>query len=223
MPQPDPAAPPSAAAPAAPPPGPDATAPGAAASGRLEALIAAARATGGRGPAPVEKWNPPDCGDMDMTIRADGSWHYMGTPIGREALVRLFASVLDKEGARFVLKTPVEKIGITVEDAPFLAVEMATETDAAGTRTLVFRTNLDELVRCGPGHDLRFAPGAAPGEVVPYVHVRRGLEARLTRSAHIDLMELGEVREADGVPMFGVASSGIFYPILPAADLDIGA
>lgn len=210
MPPPDPAA-------------PDPAGPDAAASGRLEALIAAARASGGRGPAPVEAWNPPDCGDMDMTIRADGSWLYMGTPIGRPALVRLFASVLDREGERFVLKTPVEKIGIRVEDAPFLAVEMAVEADAAGARTLVFRTNMDELVRCGPGHALRFAAGGAPGEVVPYLHVRRGLEARLTRATHLELMDLGEVRPADGVPMFGVASSGVFFPILPAADLDLGA
>ena len=205
-------------APVAPPATPDAAAPG-----RLDALMQAVRATSGRGPAPVEKWNPPDCGDMDMTIRADGSWLYMGTPIGRPALVRLFASVLDREGTRFVLKTPVEKIGITVEDAPFLAVEMAVEADAAGARTLVFRTNMDELVRCGPGHALRFARGAAAGEVVPYLHVRRGLDARLTRAAHLDLMALGEVREADGIPMFGVASSGVFFPILPAADLDLGA
>ncbi|MEP9354055.1 DUF1285 domain-containing protein [Xanthobacter sp. KR7-65] len=188
------------------------------AAGRLDALLEAARAAGGRGPAPVERWNPPDCGEMDILIRADGSWLYMGTPIGRPALVRLFASVLAREGERFVLKTPVEKVGIKVEDAPFLAVDMAVE-DAAEGRTLVFRTNLDDLVRCGPDHGLRFAAGAEPGEVVPYVHVRRGLEARLSRPVHLDLMEMGEVREEGGVPMFGVASGGLFFPILPAADL----
>ena len=194
------------------------------AAGRLEALMAAVRDAGGRGPAPVEKWDPPDCGEMDLVIKADGSWHYMGTPIGRPALVRLFASVLTREGERYVLKTPVEKVGLTVEDAPFLAVDMALE-DATEGRTLVFRTNLDDLVRCGPGHALRFAPGGAPGEVVPYVHVRRGLEARLTRAVHLDLIAEGEVREDGGIPMFGVASAGVFYPILPAADLglDLGA
>ncbi|MFG1378450.1 DUF1285 domain-containing protein [Xanthobacter autotrophicus] len=198
------------------------------ASGRLEALMAAVRDSGGRGPAPVEKWDPPDCGEMDLVIKADGSWHYMGTPIGRPALVRLFASVLTRDGARYVLKTPVEKVGLRVEDAPFLAVEMAVESaakdaakDATESRTLVFRTNLDDLVRCGPGHALRFARGGAPGEVVPYVHVRRGLEARLTRAVHLDLMAEGEVRDDGGVPMFGVASAGVFYPILPAADLDV--
>lgn len=190
------------------------------AAGRLEALMEAARAAGGRGPAPVESWNPPDCGELDIRIRADGVWLYMGTPITRPALVRLFASVLTREGERFVLKTPAEKVGIQVEDVPFLAVDMATE-DAAEGRTLVFRTNLDDIVRCGPEHRLRFATGAAPGEVVPYVHVRRGLDARLTRAVHLDLMAAGEVREEGGVPMFGVASAGLFFPILPAADLGL--
>ena len=196
-----------------------------AASGRLEALMAAARAGGGKGPAPVELWNPPDCGDMDMVIRADGTWTYMGTPITRPALVKLFASVLAREGERFVLKTPVEKVGIRVEDAPFLAVDLAVEADAteghAPNSTLVFRTNLDDVVRCGPAHELRFARGDGVGEVVPYLHVRRGLEARLSRAVHLDLMDLGEVREEGGVPMFGVASGGLFFPILPAAELGL--
>ena len=187
--------------------------------------MAAARAGGGKGPAPVELWNPPDCGEMDMVIRADGTWTYMGTPIARPALVKLFASVLAREGDRFVLKTPVEKVGITVEDAPFLAVDMAVEAGAAEGQaqgpTLVFRTNLDDVVRCGPDHQLRFAHGAGEGEVVPYLHVRRGLEARLSRAVHLDLMELGEVREEGGVPMFGVASGGLFFPILPAAELGL--
>ncbi|TCT02164.1 hypothetical protein EDC64_11424 [Aquabacter spiritensis] len=189
---------------------------------RLEGLMAAVSAAGGRGPAPVERWNPPDCGDIDMRIAADGTWFYGGTPIGRPALVKLFASVLTREGARFVLKTPAEKIGITVEDAPFLAVDLAVDdaaAEAGGARVLVFRTNLDDLVRCGDGHDLRFAPGSEPGEVVPYLHVRRGLEARLTRAVFIDLVDLAEEREVEGVRMFGVASGGRFYPMMPAGDL----
>lgn len=190
-----------------------------AASGRLEAVMAAVKATGGRGPAPVEKWNPPDCGNMDMRIAADGTWFYMGTPIGRPALVRLFASVLTREGTRYVLKTPVEKIGITVDDAPFQAVEMAVD-DADGQPVLVFRTNMDDLVRCGPGHDLRLAPGGEPGELTPYVHVRHGLEARLTRAVFLDLVERGEVREVEGTAMFGVASGRAFYAMMPAAQLE---
>nr|WP_244644236.1 DUF1285 domain-containing protein [Azorhizobium oxalatiphilum] len=182
--------------------------------------MAAVKATGGRGPAPVERWNPPDCGDMDMRIAADGTWFYMGTPIGRPALVRLFASVLTREDERYVLKTPVEKIGIRVDDTPFLAVEMAVDAGEGGAE-LVFRTNLDDLVRCGPGHDLRFVPGEGEGEVRPYVHVRHGLEARLTRAVFLDLVERGEVREADGIPMFGVASGAAFYPMMPASALDL--
>ncbi len=188
-------------------------------SGRLDSLMGAVQAAGGRGPAPVDKWDPPDCGDMDMRIAADGTWFYAGTPIGRLPLVRLFASVLTREGARYVLKTPVEKIGITVEDAPFLAVEFAVEAGEDGP-VLVFRTNLDDLVRAGPGHDLRFVPGAEPGELRPYVHVRFGLEARLTRAAYLDLVERGEVRNCNGTLMFGVASGGSFYPMMSADALD---
>ncbi len=187
--------------------------------GRLGSLIAAATAAGGRGPAPVERWNPPDCGDMDMRIAADGTWFYAGTPIGRPALVRLFASVLTREGDRFVLKTPAEKIGIKVDDAPFLAVDMALEEGDAGP-VLVFRTNLDDLVRCGEGHDLRFAAGGDAGEVIPYIHVRRGLEARLTRAVFMELVDVAQVREMADIPMFGIASGGRFYPMMPAADLE---
>lgn len=186
---------------------------------RLESLMAAVKAAGGRGPAPVHLWNPPDCGDIDLRIKADGSWHYMGSPIGRPALVRLFASVLTREGERFVLKTPAEKIGITVEDAPFLAVEMGVD-DTAGEPVLVFRTNLDELVRCGPDHPLRFAAGTERGLFTPYVTVRPGLEARLTRATYMDLVAAGEVRDGTGEPMFGVSSGGAFFPIMPAAELD---
>ncbi|HQS08183.1 MAG TPA: DUF1285 domain-containing protein [Xanthobacteraceae bacterium] len=181
--------------------------------------MAAASADGGRGPAPLERWNPPDCGDIDMRIAADGTWFYAGTPIGRPALVRLFASVLTREDGRFVLKTPAEKVGLIVEDAPFLAVDFAEEQTPAG-KVLVFRTNLDDIVRCGPGHDLRFAPGAGVGEVRPYLHVRHGLEARLTRAAFVDLVERGEVRDLEGVPMFGIASRGCFYPMMAADELD---
>lgn len=186
---------------------------------RLDGLMAAVAAAGARGVAPVELWNPPDCGDMDMRIAADGTWFYAGTPIGRPALVRLFASVLTRENGRYVLKTPAEKIGLTVEDAPFLAVDVAREDSSEGP-VLVLRTNLDDMVRCGPGHDLRFAPGPEHGAVRPYVHVRRGLEARLTRAVFMELVEMGEVRDVDGVAMFGIASGRHFYPMMAAGDLE---
>ncbi len=186
---------------------------------RLESLMAAVQAAGGRGPAPVHLWNPPDCGDIDLRIKADGSWHYMGSPIGRPALVRLFASVLTREGVRFVLKTPTEKIGITVDDAPFQAVDMVVD-DAPGGPVLVFRTNLDELVRCGPSHPLRFAAGAVPGAFTPYVEVRPGLEARLNRTTFMDMIAVTEVQEGAEGAMFGVSSGGVFFPIMRAAELD---
>ncbi|MEW6255085.1 MAG: DUF1285 domain-containing protein [Pseudomonadota bacterium] len=185
----------------------------------MEGLLAAAAAAGGRGPAPVHLWTPPDCGDIDMRIARDGTWFYAGTPIARPALVRLFASVLTREGERFVLKTPAEKVGLQVEDAPFLAVDMAREETPCGP-VLVFRTNLDDVVRCGAGHDLRFARGEGEGELVPYLHVRHGLEARLTRPVFLDLVEGGEVRSVGDRRMFGVASGGCFYPMLPAESVE---
>ncbi|MEZ0215101.1 MAG: DUF1285 domain-containing protein [Xanthobacteraceae bacterium] len=177
-------------------------------------LMEAARAAGGRGPAPVERWSPPDCGDIDMRIDRDGVWHYAGSPINRPALVRLFASVLTREADRYVLVTPAEKVGITVEDAPFLAVEMASEGDV-----LVFRTNLDDIVRCGPENRLRFVPEAAGG-LRPYVHVRRDLWARLTRAVYLDLVALAEERQVDGTAMLGIASGAAFFPMAPVSVLE---
>src|SRR5690606_24871483 len=123
-----------------------------------------------RGVPPVHLWNPPFCGDIDMRIATDGTWYYMKTPIGRPALVRLFASVLKREDERYFLVTPVEKLGIEVDDAPFLAVEMR---DIEGT--LHFRTNVDDWVACDAEHGLRFEPEAATGGLKPYLHVRRDL------------------------------------------------
>ena len=162
-----------------------------------------------KGLPPVERWNPPFCGDIDMRIASDGTWFYLGTPIGRPALVRLFASVLKREGDKYFLVTPVEKVGIVVEDAPFLAVELAVESGAAG-QVLRFRTNVDDWVEAGPGHRLRFAP-AESGGLKPYLHVRRELWAKVTRALFYDLVELGEEREVDGEPKFGVVSGGEFF------------
>ena len=128
----------------------------------LEAITGALARAGAKGPPPVERWNPPFCGDLDMRIAADGTWFYMKTPIGRPALVKLFASVLKREGDSYFLVTPVEKCGITVDDAPFLAVELNIENGAEG-RVLHFRTNVDDWVSCGPQHALRFEPEAGTG------------------------------------------------------------
>jgi hypothetical protein len=182
----------------------------------LEAIAGAAKSAADRGPPPVHLWNPPFCGDLDMRIAADGTWYYLKTPIGRPALVKLFASVLKREGGRHYLVTPVEKVGIVVDDAPFMAVELQVADGDASGRALDFRTNVDDWVPCGPGHGLRFEPERGTGGLRPYLHVRRDLWAKVTRALFYDLVELGEEREVDGVPMFGVASRGEFYAMAPA-------
>src|SRR5579864_138199 len=136
----------------------------------LEGLTAAAREAekavettpAGKGLPPVHLWNPPFCGDLDMRIATDGTWFYMGTPIGRPALVRLFSTILKRENGRHFLVTPVEKVGIRVDDAPFDAVEMRNERDARG-RSLRFRTNVDDWVVCDEARPLRFEPSAEGG------------------------------------------------------------
>ena len=176
-------------------------------SAGLERLTAALAAS--KGPAPVDRWNPPYCGDLDIRIAADGTWSYLGSPIGRAPLVKLFSSVLKREGDRHFLVTPVEKIGIQVEDAPFQAVQM--EVDGAGEeRAVHFRTNVDDVVTVGPEHRLRFERTAGDG-AAPYVHVRSGLWARVTRALAYDLIALGEYRPEPGGLRFGVAAGGLFH------------
>jgi uncharacterized protein len=181
----------------------------------LEAITGALAHSGAKGPPPVELWNPPFCGDLDMRIATDGTWFYLKTPIGRPALVKLFASVLKREGESYFLVTPVEKCGITVDDAPFLAVELNVE-DGADGRALHFRTNVDDWVTCGPQHALRFEPEAGTGGLKPYLHVRRDLWAKVTRALFFDLVEIGEERDVEGKAMFGVSSMGMFFPMAPA-------
>ncbi len=182
--------------------------------GGLEGIVAALPREK-RGPPPVEKWNPPFCGDIDMRIAADGTWFYQKTPIGRPALVKLFASVLKREGDRYFLVTPVEKVGIVVDEVPFLAVELKVAHDARG-QVLSFRTNVEDWVEAGPGHGLRFEPEAAGG-LKPFVHVRRDLWAKVTRTLFYDLVELGEEQVVDSKPMFGVSSVGEFFAMAEAS------
>jgi hypothetical protein len=184
----------------------------------LDAIMGAARAAGQKGPPPVHLWNPPFCGDLDMRIAGDGTWFYLKTPIGRPALVKLFASVLKREGDKYFLVTPVEKCGITVDDAPFLAVELAVEHGDRG-QVLNFRTNVDDWVACGREHALRFEPELPTGGLKPYLHVRRDLWAKVTRALFYDLVERGEERDVGGERMFGVTSAGAFFVMAPAASL----
>jgi uncharacterized protein len=171
-----------------------------------------------RGPAPVHLWNPPDCGDIDMRIAADGTWFYCGSPIGRLPLVQLFASILRKDGDRYVLVTPVEKVGIRVDDAPFLAVEM-TADDTGAEPALNFRTSVEDAVTAGPDHPLRFERGAAEG-LKPYVRVRGCLWALVKRSLYYDLVDRGVTEPHAGEAWFGVRSQGLFFPACPASEIE---
>jgi hypothetical protein len=180
-------------------------------SPNLDSLTSAARSATTKGLPPVHLWNPDFCGDIDMRIASDGTWFYMGTPIGRPALVRLFSTILKREGDQHFLVTPVEKVGIKVDDAPFMAVEMQQDTDGNATR-LHFRTNVDDWVDCDADHPLRFKT-AADGGLTPYLHVRRDLWAKVTRPLYYDLVDMGEEQVVDGREMFGVTSAGVFFPM----------
>ncbi|MGL4975501.1 MAG: DUF1285 domain-containing protein [Bosea sp. (in: a-proteobacteria)] len=187
-------------------------------AGAMEQLMAQLGPAARRGLPPVERWHPAFCGDIDMRIASNGTWFYLGTPIGRPALVKLFASVLKQEEGATFLVTPVEKVGIRVDDLPLQAVEMAVEGEG-DARQILFRTLTDDMVTVGPDHALRFDRDGRDG-LKPAVHVRRGLWARLTRALSYDLLALGEVRAVDGVPMFGVAAGDAFFPAVPAAEIE---
>ncbi len=166
------------------------------------------KAQSGKGPAPVEKWNPPYCGDIGMKIRTDGVWIYQGSPIGRMPLVKLFAGVLRKDDdGKHYLVTPAEKVDVAVEDAPFLAVEMEVKGSGREQR-LTFRTNVDDIVEAGPEHPIRFAVEPGSEGLKPYLHVRGRLEALVTRALYYDLVELAVEDAGRGL---GLWSSGAFF------------
>jgi uncharacterized protein len=161
---------------------------------------------------PVELWNPAFCGMIDMRIARDGTWFYLGTPIGRPPMVKLFASVLRKEAdGSFVLVTPVEKVGITVEDAPFIAVEAMTE-GAGRDRRLGFRLNTDDAIIVDAAHKLRVQFDPKTQEPRPYVHVRRGMEALISRSVFYELVAWA-MAEATPDSTLGLWSNGVWFPI----------
>jgi hypothetical protein len=158
---------------------------------------------------PVEQWNPTHCGDSEMRIARDGTWFHQGSPIGRQAMVRLFSTILRREpDGRFVLITPVEKLDIEVDDAPFVAVELKCEGEGQAA-TLAFRLNTGDVVVAGPEHPLRFEPG--PDGPHPYLRVRGGLEALIARPVYYELAELALA--AGDRP--GLWSGGIFVPMAP--------
>ena len=177
--------------------------------------LAAARNS--RVPPPVYLWNPAYCGEIDMRIARDGTWFYNGTPIGRPALVKLFSSVLRKDPERFVLVTPVERVGIVVDDAPFIGVELLREGDGA-SQILRLRTNVDDWVEISPDHPLKFLPGESGG-LKPYVLVRGELWALVKRALFYDLVAWGETQSVEGEDMFGIVSGGAFFAMAPMRDL----
>jgi uncharacterized protein len=188
---------------------------------RIEGLEALLKAGAVGGLAPVDSWSPPYCGDIGMAIRSDGTWLYQGSPIGRIALVKLFARVLRRdEDGRHYLVTPAEKVDVAVADAPFLAVEM--QVDGIGeAQNVTFRTNIDDVVRCGPANPLWFVEEAGSGGLKPYIRVRGRLDALVTRALYYDLVELA-VADATHAPTggddrLGVWSGGTWWEIAPAA------
>lgn len=183
-----------------------------------EGLAAAAARASGGGLPPVEKWNPPFCGDIDMRIARDGTWFYEGTPIGRPALVRLFSTILWREGDAYFLVTPVEKVGIRVDDAPFVAVDV--EAHGQGPRQdLHFTTLTGDQMVAGPEHPIRVVRDPTTGEPAPYVNVRRNLEALIDRKTFYRLVDLGEHARHDGADWFGLWSGGRFFPVIPSREL----
>lgn len=183
-----------------------------------ESLAASARAAKSRGLPPVHLWDPPDCGDLDIRIARDGTWFYLGTPIGRPELVRLFSTILRKDGDRFVLVTPVEKVGIMVDDAPFLAVDFSTDGDG-DAQTIRFETSLGDVAIAGPDHPIRVERDPETGEPSPYVLIRARLEALIDRKSFYRLVDIGSHADFDGESWFGLWSSGQFFPMIPSADL----
>ncbi|RZW08878.1 MAG: DUF1285 domain-containing protein [Rhodobacteraceae bacterium] len=179
-----------------------------------EGIAASARAASKRGLPPVHLWDPPDCGDLDIRIARDGTWFYLGTPIGRPEMVRLFSTILRKDGGRYVLVTPVEKVGIVVDDAPFVAVDFEA-TGAGEDQILTFETNVGDHAAAGPDHPIRVEREAETGEPSPYVHIRADLEALIDRKSFYRLVEIGTHRD----DWFGVWSGGAFFPIIPSSEL----
>ncbi|MEX6503237.1 DUF1285 domain-containing protein [Pseudomonas zhanjiangensis] len=182
--------------------------------GKAGDLLAQIPTDAAKGLPPVHLWNPAFCGDIDMRIARDGGWFYMGTPIGRPAMVRLFSTIIRRDGDDYFLVTPVEKVGIRVDDAPFVAVSLQV-TGEGEAQVLHFTTNVEDRVTAGAEHPLRFALDEQTEEPSPYVRVRSNLEALIHRNQFYQLVELAVPREIDGRVWLGVWSAGVFFPIAP--------
>lgn len=183
-----------------------------------ESLAQAAQKASTKGLPPVHLWNPPFCGDLDMRIARDGTWFYLGTPIGRAPLVRLFSTILRRDGDDYFLVTPVEKVGIKVDDAPFVAVDFDVSGDGQA-QVLTFTTNVGDAAVASPDLPIRVERDPETGEPSPYVLVRANLEALIDRKSFYRLVDIGAHSDVDGQSWFGLWSSGAFFPIIPSAEL----
>ncbi|MEL6127962.1 MAG: DUF1285 domain-containing protein [Pseudomonadota bacterium] len=190
-----------------------------AATPSADAIATAVRAAAPRGLPPVDKWNPPFCGDIDMRIARDGTWFYNGSPIGRKPLVKLFSSVLKREDGKFFLVTPVEKLGIMVDDAPFVALDFEV-TGNGRAQIITFETHVGDHAVAGEENTLRVSFDAVTGEPSPYIHIRRGLEALIDRKSFYRLVDMAEVASVDGTDWLGVWSAGVFFPFMRAEELE---
>lgn len=183
-----------------------------------ESLAKTAKRAGKRGLPPVHLWDPPFCGDLDIRIARDGTWFYLGTPIGRFELARLFSTILRRDGDDYFLVTPVEKVGITVDDAPFVAVDFTVAGQGRDQR-LTFETNMGDNAVAGADHPIRVVRAAETGEPAPYVLVRANLEALIDRKSFYRLVEIGSHEDHDGESWFGLWSGGVFFPVIASAEL----
>jgi len=185
-----------------------------------ENLASAVKEASKKGPPPVHLWNPDFCGDLDMRIARDGTWWYLGTPMGRKELVKLFSSIIRKDGENYFLVTPAEKVGITVDDAPFVAIDF--EVSGEGhDQILTFTTHVDDVAIAGPENPIRVVRDAETGEPSPYVLIRANLEALIDRKSFYRLVEIGTHEDLVGESWFGIWSSGQFFPVIPSADLEV--
>ncbi len=183
-----------------------------------ESVLVSVGAATGKGPPPLHLWNPAFCGDIDMRIARDGTWFYLGTPIGRPGLVKLFSSIIKREGDAYFLVTPVEKVGIIVDDAPFLAIDLEAAGDGHN-QCVTFTTQVGDIAVAGPANPLRVMRDAETGEPSPYILIRANLEALIDRKSFYRLIDLCQHTQHQGADWFGLWSDGVFFPIILSADL----
>jgi len=167
---------------------------------------------------PVHLWNPEHCGALDIRIARDGLWYYLGTPIGRPELVRLFSTILRRDGDDYYLVTPGEKVLITVDDAPFVAIDFSVSGEGRD-QGITFTTNVGDSATAGPDHPIRVTRDPDTGEPSPYIMIRAGLEALIDRKSFYRLADIGTTAPVDGTDWFGLWSGGVFFALIPAAEM----